>query len=275
MSAGFPFPARLVGRPLHRPGIDIAEPIRGLDPHDPPVSTPWSPRSKFFSRDSNIPTFGHAGHGSLLLHSAFSRFSKDDLRNARVINQVDNKFVLCTVPRVGDQSKPGFEGNSEIAARSNILILVDQHAADERIRVEKYLREICMGFLYGDIERRDLIFADDNGAHKLRRIELEGIFIVLTLQEAKLLQESFEFSGHKRSPSATAILDRWGFRINTDSLKTVLDLAEEGSDVVQVQITTVPEIVADKVYRSSCTFLRFSKAHPSFLPFMQLTYKTS
>ena len=56
--------------------------------------------------------------------------SKDALRNSRVISQVDKKFVLICLEE---------ETQSFLKERSELLVLVDQHAADERIRVEGLL----------------------------------------------------------------------------------------------------------------------------------------
>ena len=59
--------------------------------------------------------------------SSFSaKLSKQSLKDATVIAQVDRKFVLLSVPKaseLGDLDR-------------QILVLVDQHATDERIRVE-------------------------------------------------------------------------------------------------------------------------------------------
>lgn len=51
------------------------------------------------------------------------KLSKKGLREARVIAQVDQKFILLRVPCS--------------AGKSDMLVLVDQHAADERCRVEQ------------------------------------------------------------------------------------------------------------------------------------------
>ena len=56
--------------------------------------------------------------------------SRDALKNARVISQVDKKFVLICLEE---------ETQRFLNERSELLVLVDQHAADERIRVELLL----------------------------------------------------------------------------------------------------------------------------------------
>ena len=68
--------------------------------------------------------------------SLMARLSRQDLKNASVIAQVDEKFILISI---SDTSSPAdFVGN-----RRQLLVLVDQHAADERIRVEGLLADLC------------------------------------------------------------------------------------------------------------------------------------
>src|SRR4051794_37371868 len=59
-------------------------------------------------------------------------FTATNLANAEVLGQVDRKFIACAI-----RDHPG----------GDILLLVDQHAADERVRVEHFLREYCEGAL--------------------------------------------------------------------------------------------------------------------------------
>ncbi|CEH16905.1 DNA mismatch repair protein-MLH3 family [Ceraceosorus bombacis] len=69
--------------------------------------------SKFFSQ-----------RGASKDGSTISSLRAADLTKARVLKQVDNKFIACTMPLQKGQA----------------LVLVDQHAADERIRFELLLR---------------------------------------------------------------------------------------------------------------------------------------
>lgn len=64
------------------------------------------------------------------------KLSKSDLQHAEIIAQVDRKFVLAKMkcrsslpPSVGEPSE--------------LLVLIDQHAADERIQVEHLLQKLC------------------------------------------------------------------------------------------------------------------------------------
>ncbi|KAL9008755.1 MAG: hypothetical protein Q9173_006152 [Seirophora scorigena] len=68
-----------------------------------------------------------------------SKLSKGNLSNATVIAQVDKKFILVLMtPTTGH----GVE-QLPVLHKQQILVLIDQHAADERIRVENLLAELC------------------------------------------------------------------------------------------------------------------------------------
>lgn len=66
--------------------------------------------------------------------SAFSaRLSKSALKDAKIISQVDKKFILIGM---SDRSQ------TNVPKGGKLLVLVDQHAADERVRVEGLLRDL-------------------------------------------------------------------------------------------------------------------------------------
>ncbi|KAI1078515.1 hypothetical protein F5B20DRAFT_591361 [Whalleya microplaca] len=70
-------------------------------------------------------------------HSIEGRVSKAALRNAEVIAQVDRKFIFAKIPlssRSRDQSMSD-EGDP------SLLVIIDQHAADERCRIEALMRD--------------------------------------------------------------------------------------------------------------------------------------
>jgi DNA mismatch repair protein MLH3 len=67
--------------------------------------------------------------------SCLARLSKDDLCKAEVISQVDRKFILV---RMASSPK-----DCETQMTADVLVLIDQHAADERIKVESLLDELC------------------------------------------------------------------------------------------------------------------------------------
>jgi len=64
------------------------------------------------------------------------KLSKAGLQNAQILAQVDRKFILVKM----QCPKHSF---SESQTEGHTLVLIDQHAADERVRVENLLGELC------------------------------------------------------------------------------------------------------------------------------------
>lgn len=73
------------------------------------------------------------------------RFTKDMIRSMQVLNQVDNKFIACLINTRLDKGTVG----------SNLLVLVDQHAAHERVRLEQLISD-CYELVPGQCGRKRL-----------------------------------------------------------------------------------------------------------------------
>ncbi|KAI4123373.1 MAG: hypothetical protein LQ347_006182, partial [Umbilicaria vellea] len=65
-----------------------------------------------------------------------AKLSKAGLNCAEVITQVDKKFILVKM-RMDHQTVSSSED------KPHVLVLIDQHAADERVRVEGLLHDLC------------------------------------------------------------------------------------------------------------------------------------
>ena len=145
---------------------------------------------------------------------------KEQLKRAKVIGQVDEKFVACIV-------NGGADGVA-IGSGSGTLVLVYQHAADERIRVEKFLSEICQGFL------------QHGSSGRVETSELNpAVPILLTRLEARILASSDAYRH---------AFERWSFRFAPIN-HAQAGLAEEmaGDEHLQVLVEAIPDIVSEKV----------------------------
>ncbi|KIM46426.1 hypothetical protein M413DRAFT_441520 [Hebeloma cylindrosporum] len=146
------------------------------------------------------------------------RFTKADIQQAEIINQVDRKFIACRIPKHTDTTS------------NSMLVLIDQHAADERVRVEFFLKELLMGFLHSQ---------DQTDAYDARGIRIRELNppqpVLLTQHEALTI---------KRSQDARDMLCQWGVRFSTD----LDDALESGSTgYSQLLVRSIPEVVSDKL----------------------------
>ena len=161
------------------------------------------------------------------------RFTRDDLRRAEIINQVDNKFIACRV------SKRHCDNRGQAPyPDSPILVLVDQHAADERVRVERFLKELCLGFLHSQDQ------TDSSSASKyiFTRDLAPSHPVLLTQHEALTISQS---------QGIQKLFRKWGVRF-TELSKIISEAdgaTESGSDLgyLQLYVSAIPEVVGDKV----------------------------
>ncbi|MCJ1269263.1 DNA mismatch repair protein [Lobaria immixta] len=74
------------------------------------------------------------------------KLSKEGLSSAKVIAQIDKKFILIGITT----SPKGQSRDNSGRIPQQLLVLVDQHAADERIRIERLLADLCSKPLLGE-----------------------------------------------------------------------------------------------------------------------------
>ncbi|PSS03341.1 hypothetical protein BD289DRAFT_191539 [Coniella lustricola] len=79
-----------------------------------------------------------AGHRMTTM-GALGRVSKQTLAKAQLIAQVDNKFILAKMPLAYDADTS--QVATDPSPSSSVLVLIDQHAADERCRVEALMQD--------------------------------------------------------------------------------------------------------------------------------------
>ncbi|CUS07104.1 unnamed protein product [Tuber aestivum] len=121
--------------PKNPPGPFIENLLRAWEnpvfkPTDAPIPRITLHTSEF------VPGCAHPATNSPLFETAstLGKLTKTGLRNAEVISQVDKKYVLIKMAGITTSSSPDPSG---------LLVIVDQHAADERVRVEALFTELC------------------------------------------------------------------------------------------------------------------------------------
>ncbi|KAK0243083.1 hypothetical protein EDD85DRAFT_919109 [Armillaria nabsnona] len=197
------------------PGRNVQDALRCRNPSHGCQSSRYFPSGQHNPMTYAMTIGGSSSH----------RYRKEDLRNAHVINQVDRKFIACLINDTGQIEGGGRPGRA--------LVLIDQHAADERIRVERFLKTLCSGFLY----------SQKGGQDKTRMVETRvlspNIPILLTRHEAIELA---------RSPQVQRALCYWGFGFcGLDEVGLESEPDSEESGYRQIMVETIPDIVGNKL----------------------------
>jgi DNA mismatch repair protein MLH3 len=171
--------------------------------------------------------------------SSLNGFTREDLRRLTIINQVDRKFIACRIP----ERMPGSDELSKLLSRPEAtVILIDQHAADERIRVERFLKGLCMGFLHSP-----------NGTKNDRKqwVQVKEVTpplaVLLTHRDASTVMQSQD---------AREFLRKWGFQIASPLPMSDETSESESYTYSQILVSTVPEVVSDKVRATNFALFR-------------------
>jgi DNA mismatch repair protein MLH3 len=112
-----------------------------LQTWDNPIFKPVAKSIQQVSHDDGELEGGHFHCSRIDISKVFNeasvsghrKLSKEGLRNAQVIAQLDKKFILVKMVAFPDGA----------LHETGTLVLIDQHAADERVRVESLLSELC------------------------------------------------------------------------------------------------------------------------------------
>ncbi|KAJ5483867.1 hypothetical protein N7539_006067 [Penicillium diatomitis] len=153
------------------------------------------------------------------------KLNRQSLRLATVIAQVDRKFILAKLG--SNQSKMLYDGESQ-----GVLVLIDQHAADERCRVEQLFEDLFIS--PGSASRHD----------QVQTVEIDPITLRVSSPELKLFQRY------------SKALTRWGisYRVaNRDASGGIISVITLPT-VIAERCRLEPELLGDLIRREVSLF---------------------
>ncbi|KAI8934361.1 hypothetical protein NX059_009096 [Plenodomus lindquistii] len=201
------------------------------------------------------PELGHSNHshgrlgcsqtdiekafGQVTADTKSETLSKQGLQHAEVIAQVDKKFILVKM-------RPSPDAGSNGQA-TDLLVLIDQHAADERIQVEELFRKLCTPV------------TDHNGSRSYKsklghQAQVTSTHLEKPLQYTISQVEATHFTAH------AARFATWGILFDiTNSTRDHTAAATKQQALLSV--TTLPPAIAERCKSDPkilITFLRSS-----------------
>jgi len=114
-----------------------------------------------------------------------SRISSIGLRSAEVVSQLDNKFILVKLPSQANSAQTQTRRDIDLQRSTGnmMLVLIDQHAADERCKIEALLADLCRksndGFTKPSLGQQVTVVST--------RLQKPIVFLI-TLHEGELLK---------------------------------------------------------------------------------------
>ena len=185
------------------------------------------PQQRILSTMAN-PTYAK-GLGSNLFSTDFT-LTKEMLFSVKVLNQLDQKFILCKI--------------------DDLLLAVDQHAADERVRYERLEKE-----MFGECgQKRNLQVEFLSHAIEVETNEHERYLLKRFQACLESWGWSFSLSGHKTVSLFSVpkvldvILDHQGF------LKEFITELEESGGSRYLKPRSITKILQSKACRGAIMF---------------------
>lgn len=147
---------------------------------------------------------------------------KAQLERLQVIAQVDKKFIAC---RLVSRS-----------SEKDLLVMVDQHAADERVRLERFLAELYKGDEPDDEVKDAAAETEANGECIVDTIILDPP--CRTTMQASEVQAALR---HKHRYT------RWGILFTCPEMSTSSeDILVKPDATVRVEVSCLPRLIADR-----------------------------
>lgn len=178
------------------------------------------------------------------------RLSKAALASADILGQVDKKFILAILRTSGLESSPGTKLDSGGIA----LALIDQHAADERCRVEDLYAEISMGNAATTKLAKAITFETTAEEIELFRrekpyFESWGILYNLSLKGFTAQKNRQATRPASARPRQTKAIESQRRPATVISSNTAVPLSGQERDIpsnAQVVVYSLPELIAER-----------------------------
>ncbi|KAF2793580.1 DNA mismatch repair protein [Melanomma pulvis-pyrius CBS 109.77] len=167
-----------------------------------------------------------------------SKLSKTGLQNTRVIAQLDKKFILVKM----------VESSPDSGEEAEILVMIDQHAADERIRVEALFAELCAPL-------------PSEHTHSQYRSKLGHMsHVAFTILDKPL---RFFISSQEREHFTThaARFGVWGilYDLATPATTTAMSRISESSQAI-LSVTTLPPSISERCRADTNLLISFLRS---------------
>ncbi|CAI6338287.1 unnamed protein product [Periconia digitata] len=156
-----------------------------------------------------------------------SKLSKTDLKRAQVLAQLDKKFILASMQNSRHKSSNRGHGNYN---EHKVLVLIDQHAADERIQVEMLLSELCRPPL-------------SNHSHAEYRSQLGHRSRVAFVILEKPIRFSLSGQEQQQFIINAAKFAAWGILFNVEASSSI---AVSGRQPSVLSVTTLPPAISER-----------------------------
>lgn len=204
-----------------------------------PMSIPMAKISSSSSVQISDPTSTAAPSSTPFSGQTFSR---ESLVRAELVAQVDRKYLSAKLPHTTSLNVAGERRSPRETTQT--LVLVDQHAASERVRVERFLDatvgnvargEPIATIRCGQNEGSDSVDAD--------RASHDRIGVVVGRREYELAQQY------------RTVFARWGFTLAFDDDEALPSSSSSlssptgggGGDYHQIWLESVPELVSNRL----------------------------
>ena len=152
------------------------------------------------------------------------RLSKSGLTDAQVLAQVDRKFIL--VKLITGQTRASINGRSDQPSPEEThLVLIDQHAADERCQVEALYEELC---------NRETVQL------------LAPVYFEVPAQEIRLFQMQKDFFTGWGFCYDTQIGPEYGFPRHAARRLQSRVTTQVSEDNCRIVVTALPKVVAER-----------------------------